>query len=445
MKNKSTRKEFINKMGALSAGLTFGVPLIAGSKKYLKPAVLGGATNYKFEFPKWPIFGVPEQEGLTDVLNSGQWGRLAKNTKTEKFERSYEAITGAKHALALSSGTTALVSMLGALKIGPGDEVIIPPYTFIATYNAIAMHYALPVFVDTDIESFQIDARKIKHAITGNTKAIMPVHIGGSPFDVDKVLTIANQYNLPVIEDACQAHLAEWKGKCVGNWGIGGAFSFQASKNLNAGEGGAVISNNTDFYQNCVAFHHQGQSSNTAGLGTGAGTRGANFRLTEFQSTILLAQMTRLKVQSERRWENAQYLTNMLKEIPGIKPAKLYPGTTKSAFHLYMFRFNEKEFGTTRQKFIKALSAEGLVASSGYDKINKGSFVSNLAKDRHYLKIYGEKRMKQWLEQNRNTPANDRLTEEAVWFLQTTLLGTKSQMEQIVDVIKKIRNNVSKL
>ena len=444
MEKKSSRRDFINRAALIGAGVTLGVPFIARSNSGLKPAISGGST-FKFDFPKWPVFGDIEREGLMKVVNSGVWGRLAKNTQTEKFERDYEKVTGAKHAMAVASGTSALVAMLGGLQIGPGDEVIIPPYTFIATYNAITLNYALPIFVDTDIESFQIDAKKIERSISKETRALLPVHIGGSPFDVDAVLGIGKKHNIPVLEDACQAHLAEWKGKTVGNWGLGGAFSFQASKNLNAGEGGAVISNDTDYFQKCNAFHHQGQSTNSASLTTGSGNRGLNLRITEFQSTILNAQLTRLKEQSEKRWENAQYLTKMFNEIPGIKPAKLYPGTTRSAYHLYMFRINEKEFGTTREKFIKALGAEGLYASTGYNQINKGDFVKSLAKEKHYLKVYGEKRMKQWLDQTLATPVNDRLTNEAVWFTQTTLLGTRTEMEQIAEVLKKIQKNASKL
>ena len=445
MERKSNRRQFLNKMSLMGAAATVGTPFIFTSKANAKPAVLGGPQHLKISSSPWPVYDNLERESIAGVVNSGIWGRLASNTRTQKFEREYEKITGATHALAVTSGTAALFDLLGALDIGPGDEVIIPPYTFIATYNAVNLHYALPVFVDTDIESFQIDAKKIQRAINKNTKAIMPVHIGGSPFDVDAVLAISKKNGIPVIEDACQAHLAEWKGKSVGNWGLGGAFSFQASKNLNAGEGGAVITNDTGFYDKCYAFHHQGQSANSASLATGSGTRGANLRITEFQSAILSAQLTRLKQQSEKRWENAQYLTQMLKEIPGIKPAKLYPGTTRSAFHLYMFRIVEKEFGTTREKLIKAMGAEGIGPSTGYGKINKGDFVTNLAKQKHYLKIYGEKRMKQWLEQTLNTPVNDRLTEEALWFGQTTLLAGRSDMEQIADTVRKIQKNASKL
>lgn len=432
-------------MGLLGAGVTFGAPLIAQSVS-AKPALLGGAKSFAGSWPSWPIYSNVEQEGLTKVLNSGVWGRLAGNTQTQRFESEYSKATGASKALAVCSGTNALFTMLGGLNIGPGDEVIIPPYTFIATYNAVTLNYALPIFADSDLQTFQIDPKKMETAINSNTKALMPVHIGGTPFDVDTVMAIGKKHNIPVIEDACQAHLAEWKGKTVGNWGIGGAFSFQSSKNLNSGEGGAIITNHEDFYKNCYSFHHQGQSANSAGLGTGIGIRGTNNRITEFQSSILLSQLSRLKAQADTRSANAAYLTKMLSEIKGIEPAKQYAGTTKSAYHLYMFRYNPQGFaGMSREKFIQALSAEGVPASTGYGMINRDAFVQNLAKSRHYLKIYGEKRMKDWLDQTLNCPVNDRLTSEAVWFSQTMLLSSRTDMEKIAQAVKKIQRNASKL
>lgn len=303
----------------------------------------------------------------------------------------------------------------------------------------IVQNYALPIFVDTDIESFQIDATRIEAAITPATKVLMPVHIGGSPFDIDMVMKVASKYNIPLIEDACQAHFAEWKGQKVGNYGIGGAYSFQGSKNLNSGEGGAIITNTEDFYNKCYSFHHQGQGSNAASLEPGSGTRASNLRLTEFQAAILLAQMTRIPEQVQRRSENADYLTKMLSEIPGIRPAKLYEGTTRSAYHLYMFRYDKKAFADMeRSKFIQALSAEGIPCSTGYGSLTKDNYVKNLAQNKHYLQVYGEKRMKQWLEQL-SCPVNDRLCEEeALWFYQTMLLGSKSDMEKIAEAIKKI-------
>jgi len=447
MKNKLTRRNFIRTSSMVGVGMAIGLPYIAcgTNLQTKKAAILGGPKAFTGDWSKWPLIGQIEQDELLTVLNSGGWCRLGNKT-APKFENEFQKYTGAKKALAVSSGTSALYTMLGALCIGPGDEVIIPPYTFIATYNVIVLNYALPVFVDVDIESFQIDADEIESAISNNTKVIMPVHIGGSPFDVDRVLKVSEKHNIPVIEDACQAHMAEWKGKCVGNWGLGGAFSFQESKNLSSGEGGAVITNDDTFYQNCYGFHHQGQGADVASLVPGSGIRGSNLRITEFQAAILLAQMTRLTEQVKRRWENAQYLTEMLIQIPGIKPAKLYDGVTKSAYHLYMFRYDKRMFSEmSRSQFMNALDAEGIPCSSGYTSMTREKYITDLAQNKYYLNIYGEKRIKEWVE-SLSCPQNDRLCdEEALWFGQNMLLGTKTDMEQIAEAIKKIATYSSEI
>jgi dTDP-4-amino-4,6-dideoxygalactose transaminase len=438
---KINRRTFISTASIAGAGLSLEFPniLYASGTDSVKPAILGGPKAHPEQFPGWPVISQTESKALEEVLQNKGWCRLGSE-KVDLFEAEYQELTGAKYALATSSGTSALLTILGALDIGPGDEVIIPVYTFIATYNAVALNYALPVFVDTDIESFQIDATKIGEAITKQTKAIMPVHIGGSPADLDKIMDISRKTGIPVLEDACQAHLAEWRGKMVGNYGLAGAFSFQASKNLNCGEGGAVITNDEKFAQTCYSFHNQGQGGRVTGFNPGTGTRGTNVRLTEFQGNLLIAQMTRVAEQTNIRTENANYLTKMLKEIPGITPAKLYEGTTRSAYHLYMFRYDSTQFaGLSRDKFLEALNAEGVPCSNGYGMMNKDPYVTGLAKNKHYLNIYGEKTMNQWLERSQ-CPQNDVLTsDQSIWLFQTMLLGSRTEMEQIVQAILKIR------
>ncbi len=439
------RRTFIGSAAVASVGMAFRPDAILANSNHrsfdnVKPAILGGPKAQPGGFPGWPTYDNTEAKGLLDVLYSSQWGRLG-GPVTPRFEEAHSKMYGSKHSLGLTSGTSALYTMLGALGIGPGDEVIIPVYTFIATYNVVVLHYALPVIVDMDPESFQIDPAKVEAAITKNTKAIMPVHIGGTPCNLDAILAIGKKHNIPVIEDACQAHLAEWKGKKVGNWGLGGGFSFQASKNLNCGEGGAITTNDTDFYKGCFAFHHQGQSSATASVvAAGAGTRGTNLRITEFQSSILLSQMTRLEEQAKIRNENALYLSSMFKEIPGLTPAKLYEGTTNGAYHLYMFKYDKEGFsGMSRDLFIKAMAAEGVSPSLGYGQMDKDQYIIDLAKSKFYLKIYGEKEMKRWLDRI-DCPVNARVTDEnALWFYQTLLLGTRTQMEQIAEAARKIQ------
>src|SRR5690606_35893688 len=231
MKNKFNRRDFIGTAAMAGAGVALGgLPKWSfASFQDGKPAILGGTKAYTEGFSAWPIYDETEEKALVSVLKTGRWGRLSGKV-TAGFEEAYAKLNGAGHCLGVSSGTSALTTILGSLGIGPGDEVVIPVYTFIATYNVVVLNYALPVLVDTDIETFQIDVKKAEAAITKQTKAIMPVHIGGTPADIDALLRLGEKTGIPIVEDACQAHLAEWKGKKVGNFGLAGAFSFQSSK-----------------------------------------------------------------------------------------------------------------------------------------------------------------------------------------------------------------------
>ncbi len=256
-----------------------------------KPAMLGGRKARNTPFHSWPKFDNREERALLDVLRSGHWYR-GSGQIVKKFEAAYSELTGAKQCLATANGTAALVVSLNVLGVEPGDEVIIPPYTFIATANVVLRQYALPVFVDSDIETFQIDHRKVEASINQQTRAIMPVHLGGNAANLDVLLEIARRRKIPLIEDACQAHLGEWKGRKVGTWGDSGCFSFQASKNLNSGEGGAILFNDEDTRERAYAFHNNGSGLKFIGSNFNYASSGANLRLTEFQAAILLAQMT---------------------------------------------------------------------------------------------------------------------------------------------------------
>ncbi len=447
MKTSMNRRQFLGTTSAAGASLAFGLPQITrGAEAIAKPAALGGSKAFTGNFPGWPVLDQTEEKALLDTLHSGHWFR-GSGKSVARFEDEYEKLTGARHALATASGTAALTTVMGALDLGPGDEVITTPYTFVATYNVIVLNYALPVFVDTDVESFQIDANKIEAAVTPQTKALLPVHIGGSPANLDKILEVGQKHKLPVIEDACQAHLAEWRGKKVGTLGLAGCFSFQASKNLCSGEGGAVLTNDDQFAETCYNFHNQGRGRAVTGYNfTYAGTRGSNLRLSEFQGSLLVAQMARVREQTNRRTENAKYLTQLLGAIPGIQPAKLHEGTTRSAYHLYMFRYDAEKFaGLSRAKFLAALGKEGVGASSGYGRMNQDTYVTSLAKDKHFLKVYGEQRMQDWLAQTLNCPQNDKVCEQAVWFTQNMLLGPRGDMDQIAEAIRKLQRSAGEL
>src|SRR5581483_2707278 len=294
-------------------------------------------------WPSWPVFDKVEESALLDVVRSAAWGR-GSGKQVENFEAAYASLTGAKGCLATANGTSALLVSLGALGIGPGDEVIVPPYTFVATVNAVLAFQAMPVFVDSDRETFQMDHRKLEAAITDRTAAIIPVHLGGNTCHLDAILAIARKHNVPVVEDACQAHLSEWRGRKAGTYGATGCFSFQASKNLNSGEGGAILTNDPDLLEKCYAFHNNSRGRRSAGHDFTYSARGLNLRMTEFQGALLTAQMTRLESQSQKRTDNAVYLTSLLREIPGIAPGRPYEGCTRNAYHLYMFRYDSEKF-----------------------------------------------------------------------------------------------------
>jgi perosamine synthetase len=403
-----------------------------------KPAVLGGTPVRTAAFPAWPVQEARDEQGLVSVLRSGKWGRGVGGKVTE-FEAQYASATGASHCLATANGTSALLTVVNAMEIGPGDEVIVPPYTFVATINVILARHALPVFVDTDIETFQVDATKIAAAITDRTRLIVPVHLGGSVADMDAIMAVAAPRDIPVLEDACQSHLAQWKGRHVGSIGRAGCFSFQASKNLNSGEGGAIITSDRELAEKAYAFHNN--SRPRAGSDFAYRAPGLNLRLTEFQASLLLSQMTRLEAQARQRETNAAYLTQQLAQIPGITPAKMYPGVTRNAYHLYMFRYDPSGFsGLTREAFLKALRAEGVPASSGYSPLNREPLLAHTFATPGYQRVYGAATLKAWEERNR-TPQNDRLCEQAVWLSQTMLLGPREDMDHIADAVRKIQTH----
>jgi dTDP-4-amino-4,6-dideoxygalactose transaminase len=434
MFTKLTRRSF------LAAAPAAGAAAARAARTTERPAILGGPKARKPAFDSWPKFDLTEEKALLEVLRSGHWYRGSGQT-VKKFESAYAELTGARQVLATCNGTAALFVSLNVLGVEPGDEVVVPPYTFIATVNTVLRCHALPVFVDTDIDTFQMDHKKLEAAINPATRVIMPVHLGGNVCDLDAIGAIAAKHKIPVIEDACQAHLSEWKGRKVGNYGAAGCFSFQASKNLNSGEGGAILFNDEDLRERAYAFHNNGSGLRAIGSNFTYASSGANLRLTEFQGAMLLAQMTRLENQSKTRAANASYLTSMLREIPGIAPARQYSGTTNNAYHLYMFRYDPAAFsGLPRDKFLKALSAEGVPASSGYSPLNTQPFLKAVLESRGYQRLFSAARLKQWHEQN-SCPQNDKLCSQAVWFTQNMLLGSRTDMEMIADAVRKIQTH----
>jgi dTDP-4-amino-4,6-dideoxygalactose transaminase len=442
---KITRREAITtaSVGAIGA-LTIQPFSSFGLNTAQKLAINGGEKVRTASWPDWPIWNRDAEEGIADMLRSGRWWR-GNGEHVEEFEKKYADLMGAKRCLATASGTTALLVATHVLGVDAGDEVLVSPFTFIATYNVIFMNKALPVFVDTDPETFLINPSKIEERITDRTSAIIPVHIYGLPVDMDRVNAAAKKHDLKVIEDACQAWLGEYKGKKLGTLGDLGCFSFQNSKNLPAGEGGAVVGNNDEIMDRCYSFHNCGRPYQSVKRTSDYPIRGSNRRMQQIQALILMSQMERIQKDADVRWENAKYLDKKLAEIPGIVPYKLVTNDARSVYHLYPFRFISKEFGNVkRDKFVEALRAEGIPCSDGYGKQNHDGLIEEALNSRGYKRLFSEKRLKQWREEN-ILPGNDQLTDEAVTFYQSILLGTKSDMDDIVNAITKIYENRSSL
>jgi len=442
-----SRREFLAtaSAGAVAAAASGTVPVLAGRGKTAgKLAIKGGNAVRTKPFQKWPVWDKSAEKDIVSILRSGNWFRGRGETVT-KFERAYADLLGARRCVCTMNGTNALLTAMHVLDVGVGDEVIVSPYTFIATYNVIIGSAALPVFADTDPETFQINPDSIEERITEKTRAIMPVHILGIPANMDRIMAIAKKHNLIVIEDACQAWMAEWRGKKLGTIGDLGCFSFQNSKHLPIGEGGAVIGNDEELMDRVWSYHNCGRP-----FGSVKGTSrypiiGTNRRMLEYQAAIGLSQIKRLESDTQRRNENAEYLTSKLKGIPGIATVKLYDGVTRCAYHLYPFRYKKEYFNNApRQKFLAALSREGIPCSGGYGPQYNDGLIEAFLQSKNCTRSFSKARLDQY-RRELHYPGNDQLCEEAVWLSQTLLLGKKRDMDDIANAIAKVAANKDQL
>ena len=447
-KNKLTRRKFITSTSATAAATILSAPIFArtGTGVSSELALKGGEPVRTADWLSWPVWDQEAEAPMMSLLRSGNWYR-GDGDKCKEFEDNYAELIGAKRVIATASGTTALITALHTLGVDAGDEVIVSPYTFIATYNVVFDQKALPVFADTDPETFTINPHKIEEKINDRTTAILPVHILGLPADMNRILAIGKKHNLPVIEDACQAWLAEYDGKMCGTLGDLGCFSFQNSKHIPSGEGGAISGNNDALMDRCFAYHNCGRPHGSSMKGMGENSvRGSNKRMTEVQAGLLLSQMQRARSDADKRLENALYLDSKFKNIPGIVPYKLSDGATRSAYHLYPFRYKKEHFdGLPRHKFLAALRAEGIPCGQGYGQQYFDGLIEEAISSRGYTRLYTKERLKRYRDELHHLPDNDQLTLEAVWFYQNMLLAERKDMDDIISAVQKIYENRSQL
>ncbi|HUQ77519.1 MAG TPA: DegT/DnrJ/EryC1/StrS family aminotransferase [Patescibacteria group bacterium] len=336
-------------------------------------AINGGTPVRTEPFGQWPVFGPEEEELLLTALRSGVWGSI-DGTFVKDFEGEFAALHDARHGVATVNATMGLSVALKAVGIEPGDEVLVPPYTFIATASAALMLGAIPVFVDVDPETLLIDPSLIEAAITPRTRAIVPVHHGGSPADMDGVMAAARRHGLRVVEDAAQAHGAAWRGRPVGAIGDVGVFSFQSSKPVNAGEGGIMLTDDDEIDELLWSYRNVGRRR--GGEWYEHVRLGWNLRMTEFQAAVLIGQLRRMPEQQARRTAAAAYLHAELARIPGVVPLRVPDGVTAHSWYTYHWRWlGEAEGGLTKREFARALQAEGVPTFGGYVPLNRNEAV----------------------------------------------------------------------
>ncbi|HTZ49921.1 MAG TPA: DegT/DnrJ/EryC1/StrS family aminotransferase [Verrucomicrobiae bacterium] len=403
-------------------------------------ALKGGKKSKQKAFPIWPQYDDVERKALTDVLDSRVWWRTP-GTRTLAFEQEFAKFHGAKHGIAVTNGTAALEVAMSALGIAPGDEVIVPNFTFIATASAVLYAGAMPVMVDVSPENYCIDPKLAEAAITPRTKAIIAVHMGGHPADLDALLDLAKKKGIALIEDSSHAHATEWKGKRIGSHGIGGTFSFQQSKLMTAGEGGIIISNDDEFERNARSVHDCGRMPGQWFYSHYI--NGSNYRLCEWQGAVLSVQLTRLDAQTARRHHNARILDKLLAQIPGITPQKLDPRCTRNGQYAYIFHVDSKQFaGASTETLIQAMNAEGIPNQASYPPVHALDVFQN---GEYRKRLCGAQAKEPHAFLKASFPVTHRAAWETIWIPQPALLGDEEDMREIAAAWTKIQKNAKEL
>lgn len=383
----------------------------------------------------WPYFEDDEVLAAATVLHTGKINQWS-GKEVEYFQEEFAAACNVKHAVALSNGTVALELAIKALGIGPGDEVILTPRTFIASASCVALQGAKPVFADVDFQSQNVNAATIREAITPRTKAIITVHLAGWPCEMDDIMELAHEHGLKVIEDCAQAHGARYKGKPVGCFGHAAAFSFCQDKIMTTGgEGGMLLTNNENIWSFCWAYKDHGKSydaiykrQHPLGYRWIHESFGTNLRMTEMQAAIGRIQLRKLAEWSQRRRHNADILTNAFKDIPGLR-VTIPPDYISHAYYKY-YVFIKPEMlhpGWDRERIIIAINAEGIPCFTG-----------------SCSEIYLEKAFDaDGMRPEKRLPVAEELGDTAMMFLVHPTLSEKD-MWNMVKAVEKVMADVTK-
>jgi len=404
-------------------------------------AINGGQKTLDHKWPDWPIWDDRERLALDEVLDSGKWWY---GEKVAEFESKFAGFQNAAYGVVAATGTAAIEASLLALGVGAGDEVIVPPYTFMATASAVLRVNAIPVFADILPDTLCIDPDDVLAKITDKTRAIIPVHMAGYISDMDRLNEIAAERGLYILEDACHAWGSQWKGKGAGALGDLGAFSFQASKNITSGEGGIILTDDESLADACRSFTNCGRGKDKPWYEHYL--LGSNLRLTEFQAAILLAQLTRLEEQTLTRQSNAKILDDGLREIPGVILLKDDPRITRRSYHMYAFRVDQEVLGISRGRFAEAVSAEGAPTWAGYTTpLYKNPLFQRTGDGPNYCPVscpyYGR-------PVDYSTvccPICEQVCEDTCWIGHPALLAAEEAMHLFVAAVRKVCDNLAEL
>ncbi len=393
----------------------------------------------KPHFQQWPIWDEEEIKAVQDVIRSDNWWCGAPADQTGKhvwaFQKEFAGSQEARHCIAVSNGTVAIETALIALNVGMGDEVIVPDYTFVASASAVVATNAIPIFCDINSDTFIMDVDKVQSLITPRTRAIVAVHLGGNPVEMDRLCEIAGKHHIKIVEDCAHSHGSRYKGKRVGNWGDAGTFSFQASKVLTSGEGGAIICNDKSLAEKIYSISDCGRK-----IGSHFYSHyiyGSNYRMSEFLAAVLRAQLKKFPSQHILRNRNAKYLNEKLSSIDGIKVMKPTPGTEELGYYIYPFVFDPSCFGNiTKENFTGKLNIAGIPTDDCYPPLHTLACFKdvNLRKGIDYSRANwgGEK------SDNRYFPVVTDIYSRSVQLPQYLLLTEKERLDYVVNVIKSL-------
>ncbi|MXY67079.1 MAG: DegT/DnrJ/EryC1/StrS family aminotransferase [Acidobacteriia bacterium] len=380
-------------------------------------AVTGGDPLRKAPYPEWPTMSGGDLERVRKVLETSGWG--GSSPPVASFESLFAQYHDAAFGVAVSSGTMALELAMHALGIGQGDEVIVPAHSFVATATAVCRVGGVPVFVDIEADTYNIDPVRVAEGLSTSTKAMIPVHFGGVMADMDRLGSVATDSDTVVIEDAAHAHGAEWFGTRAGGLGMIGTFSFQNSKAMTAGEGGIFITSDE-------GVAGKARSIADAGRLPGKGwfehfEVGTNLRMTAMQAVLLGSQLERLQDQIRLRATNFGRFRRELEGIPGIDFQQAPPGATVQTRYIVPGRISESEFGTDRDHFVAAVQAEGVPVRPFYPH----ALYANPLFDRQPHRVLP-------------CPVAEAATRNAFWLPMNIFMGTRDDAADAARAIAKV-------